>query len=254
MKLLVRPLSLAIASIFAVAGLIAQSQVAVQDGGVRQTLESIFIPPMANAPFTCTLQTEWVQAMADGGTLTLVNRRKIARQSNGRFYQERWVLVPKNGQVPSQMSHIQIADPISHTLLTCTMGTNVCRLENYGGEVTATYKPSAPVSGPLPNGAGNVTTEALGENVFEGVSSMGTRVMRTINPLAMGNDKTLTITREFWFSPALGINLVSKISDPRFGSQNFTVTELTQGEPDPQLFETPKGYTVKDERPAPEAQ
>jgi hypothetical protein len=31
------------------------------DGGVRETLESIAIPPMANALFVATLQREWVR-------------------------------------------------------------------------------------------------------------------------------------------------------------------------------------------------
>ena len=66
-----------------------QGPVYVQDGGVSQSLESIFIPPMVNAPFTCVLHTEWVRSMPDGGTLTLVNQRTIARESSGRFYQER---------------------------------------------------------------------------------------------------------------------------------------------------------------------
>ena len=32
-----------------------------EDGGIRETLESIVITPMARAPFTATLQTEWVR-------------------------------------------------------------------------------------------------------------------------------------------------------------------------------------------------
>ena len=33
----------------------------VADGGTQQTLESIFIPPLANAPFSLTLETEWTR-------------------------------------------------------------------------------------------------------------------------------------------------------------------------------------------------
>jgi len=49
------------------------------DGGVRQVLESIFIPPKPNAPFTLTLDTEWTRPLGNGGTYTLVNERHIAR-------------------------------------------------------------------------------------------------------------------------------------------------------------------------------
>jgi hypothetical protein len=76
-------------------------QVQVQDGGTRQVLESIIMPPKANSPFVTTLHTEWVRGSSDNGTVTFVNDRRIARDSSGRIYQERWLLVPKNGNVDS---------------------------------------------------------------------------------------------------------------------------------------------------------
>ena len=89
------------------------------DGGVRQVLESIFIPPKPSAPFTLTLDTEWTRSLGNGGTYTLVNKRHIARDSAGRVYEERWYLVPKNGKQESTMNYIQIADPSRHTLYNC---------------------------------------------------------------------------------------------------------------------------------------
>ena len=51
-------------------------QVQAQDGGTRQVLESIVIPPKANAPFLATLHTDWVRGSPDSGTFTLVNERR----------------------------------------------------------------------------------------------------------------------------------------------------------------------------------
>jgi hypothetical protein len=231
-----------------------QAPVYVQDGGVSQALESIFIPPMVNAPFTCVLHTEWVRSMPDGGTLTLVNQRTIARESSGRFYQERWLLVPKNGPAQSLMSHIQIADPNNHTLITLRMGTNAGTLTTYGGTTSKVYKPAEPFVGALPDGSGSVMSDALGDNRIQGVDTVGTRITRTTNAWVIGNDRAFTSVREFWFAPSLGINLVSKVSDPRFGSQTFTVTDLTLSEPDPQLFEVVKDFKIQDIRQAPPAQ
>lgn len=212
-------------------------------------LESIFIPPMANAPFTLSLHTEWIKYMADGGTMTVVNQRKIARQGTGRFYQERWLLVPKNGQFQSPMSHIQIADPNEHTATTCAMmGPKVCRIANYGGTTTKVYKPADKPSGPLSDGTGTLTHEDLGKDMILGVETVGTRITMNVNALALGNDRPFAITREFWFAPSLGINLISKIYDPRFGTQIFTVTELALGEPDPVLFDLPKDFRIEDTR------
>src|SRR3974390_1516145 len=106
----------------------------VQDGGVRQVLESIVIPPIPNAPFQATLDTEWVRSALDGGTITFVNERHIARDGGGRIYEERWTLVPKfhpNGDVPSKLTWIQIADPKSYTLYNCSADKHVCDLLTY---------------------------------------------------------------------------------------------------------------------------
>jgi hypothetical protein len=245
MKKLYLPLLLIIS---AAVVLVAQKQVTVEDGGVSQALESIFIPPVVDAPFTCVLHTEWARVMPEGGTITTVNQRRIARQASGRFYQERWVLVPKNGPVQSQMSHIQIADPVNHTLTTCVMWKKTCEITAYGGKTSTVYRPDSQPSGPLPNGHGTLTNEPLGKDMLQRVETEGTRLTQNIGAWAVGNDQPFSITREFWFAPSLGINLVSKVSDPRFGSQSFTVSDLVLGEPDEQLFELPKGFTVNDAR------
>ena len=111
------------------------------DGGVRQVLESIFIPPKPNAPFTLTLGTEWTRPLGNSGTYTLVNERHIARDSAGRVYEERWYLVPKNGKVESTMNYIQIADPAQHTLYNCQVELKKCFLQEYAGLTTTNYRP-----------------------------------------------------------------------------------------------------------------
>jgi hypothetical protein len=54
-----------------------------EDGGVTEILQSIFIPPKTQAPFSLTLHTEWVKTLSDGNTITLVNQRHISRDSQG---------------------------------------------------------------------------------------------------------------------------------------------------------------------------
>ena len=56
---------------------------AARDGGVREVIESIVIPPIPHAPFSATLATEWVKYTADGVSITLVNERHIARDAQG---------------------------------------------------------------------------------------------------------------------------------------------------------------------------
>jgi hypothetical protein len=227
-----------------------EKQVHVEDGGTREVLESIVIPPLANAPFTLTLQTEWVRALADGGTITLVNERRIARDSMGRIYEERWFLVPKNGKIKSRMTTIQIADPNNHTLYNCFFdGQHICTLVNYSATTSTVFKVDGPPPGPLPNDAGYVTRESLGNQLIANVDTVGTRESVVYNPGVFGNDQKLTVSREYWYASQLGINLLSKRSDPRFGTQAFTVTNVDLSEPASQLFDLPEGFKVVDHRP-----
>ena len=225
-------------------------QVQAQDGGTRQVLESIVIPPKANAPFLATLHTDWVRGSPDSGTITLVNARHIARDASGRIYQERWFLVPKNGNVKSQMNAIQISDPSAHTLYTCMLlvTPKVCTLTYYSPSTATVYNFTGVPAGPLANDAGYVTREDIGHQVILGVDTTGTRETVTYNPGAIGNDQKINLTREYWYADQLGINLLSKRTDPSFGTQLFTITEITLSEPDGELFELPKDFKIADHR------
>jgi hypothetical protein len=248
--------SFLLAATFAASGitLLAQRPAMVPgttpDGGVRQVLESIFIPPKPNAPFTLTLDTEWTRPIggAGTGTYTLVNERHIARDSAGRVYEERWYLVPKNGKQESTMNYIQIADPSRHTLYNCQTELKKCFLLDYAGLTTTNYQPPVRPSGPLPDGTGFHTHEELGNNSLDGFDTVGYRESTTLNPGTYGNDQPMTTTREFWYSPQLSIDLISKVDSPQAGKQTFTVKEISAAEPDPQLFVLPAGFEVVDQR------
>jgi hypothetical protein len=221
------------------------------DGGVTEVLQSIVVPPKAEAPFTLTLETEWVKQLYEGGTTTFVNRRRIARDAAGRVYQERWALVPKNDDhVRSILSMIQIFDPLAHTRHDCFMlgKKNTCELLNYERSTSNIYKPISPATGPLSGDQGSAIHEDLGKRLLVGVETEGTHDTLIYNPGAFGNDRKMTVENEFWWSPQLGLNLLSIKIDPRIGKQTFTVTDLVQGDPDPSLFQLPAGFEVVDRR------
>ena len=252
-----RRLTLGIVSLLSSFALVAQTPTpppqrpAAQDGGTREVLESIVIPPIPNQPFTATLQTEWIRYTGEGGTITLVNERPLARDSKGRIYQERWLLVPKYGKIKSQMNWIQIADPKQHTLYSCNPFRHICELETYdpSNELAA----AEPLK-PIPNGTlvqDRLTVEDLGTREISGVETIGRRETTAIEVGAMGNDQPLTATSEIWHSQELAINLLSLRSGPMIGKQNFTITDLSVGEPDPERFKVPAGYEIRDLRKTP---
>jgi hypothetical protein len=223
-----------------------------QDGGVREVLESIVIPPIPHAPFFATLDTEWVKYTADGATITLVNERHIARDAQGRIYEERWGLAPrqKDGSFRSVMTWIQIADPIQRTLYNCSIQKHICDLLTYdpAPDLAAATQRKGP-SGTLTRG--NRTWEDLGTRNIAGVDTVGTRETTTIEAGKMGNDQPLTSMSEFWHAPDLGINLLSIRTSPMFGKETFSITEITPGDPDAQLFELPADYKISDQRKNP---
>jgi len=221
-----------------------------RDGGASEILQSIYIPPLVHAPFTAVVHTSWAKPLPGGGTLTVVNQRRIARDSNGRYFEERWTLTPVGQETGSRQTMIQIADPNAHTLWNCYtyQEPRHCELEDFSGDPVKSYKPPAATSGPLPNFAGVSTHQNLGGRVIQDQQTIGTRDTISYNTGVMGNDQPFSVIRETWYAPSIGINLISIVTDPRIGIQTFTVTNVQLGEPELTLFDLPTGYPKYDAR------
>ncbi len=217
------------------------------DGGASGVMESIFVSPKAGAPFRLTLHTEWTRPLGNGGTFTLTNDRLIVRDSRGRIYQERWILVPKGGEVKSFMTTIQITDPEQHTWYNCVTTEKTCEIFNYRLSNTDDFVPFTRPRSNAPNGSSH-DHEDLGASTYEGENTHGYRETTTIAPGVMGNDKPIVSTREFWFSPRLGFNLSSTVDNPFSGKQVFTASNLSISEPEPGYFQVPTDYKVVDRR------
>jgi hypothetical protein len=86
--------------------------------------------------------------------------------------------------------------------------------------------------------------EDLGSQVIEGIACTGTRETRTIAADAIGNERPIEITSEFWRSADLHLIVLSKHNDPRTGETVYKLTDLKRDEPDPALFQVPSNYKV----------
>jgi hypothetical protein len=218
------------------------------DGGTRDILISILIPPIPNAPFSATVNTEWIRQLPDGSTITLKNHRAIARDKAGRIFQERRALIPDDSNHQSPVTQTEISDPVSQELYICVPQELVCQVE--------TLPPPQPVPSPVdattPKPPGSLGLEELGKRSIGGVETIGARETVVIPTGAIGNDRPLFAKREFWYSASLGVNLVSKRQDPRFGIQNFELSDIIVSEPDAKLFDVPQGAKVIDLRNPPE--
>jgi len=215
-----------------------------EDGPDFERLINIMIPAVPHAPFTSVVTAEWTKTLEDGSTIVRQNHRVVVRDGAGRIFQERRNLVPKGGQAEPELMRVEISDPAQHTKYFCRPEDHACVLRNYDS-------PPAEVADPVGfsgEGKTSLTREDLGKSNVSGIDVVGTRETRIINAGVIGNDRPISITKEFWYSPQLGLNMLVKRSDPRVGSQTFTVTEVGLAEPDPKYFQLPSGYKVVDMR------
>jgi hypothetical protein len=214
-------------------------------GGVQMSLVSISVPPLPGAPFTATVTTEWKRMLDDGSSITIGNRRSIARDNAGRIFQERRNLYPAGDPRENELNRLEFADARAHTLTSCWPEAHLCRVNYYFEPAVAA--PSIP-AGPQEGGKSFLTRLDLGRDIVGGVETIGTRETTTFNAGAIGNDRAINVVKEFWYSQQLGINLIEKRQDPRYGSQTFTVSPISLGEPDATLFDIPAGFRIEDKR------
>jgi hypothetical protein len=223
----------------------AQQGLHAPDGGTRETLTSIVVPPLPNAPFSATVQTEWTKFLADGSTQFTQNHRLIARDGLGRVFQERRTFGPKGSPIESQVWRIELAEPATQTVAYCDTRTRMCELRAY----VATPSTAPPAAGRFANGSG-IVSENLGSQTSNGLELIGTRETQTISPLVTGSERPIVVVKEFWYSRQLGVNVLTTRNDPRSGKEVFTVTDIRRGEPDVALFALPADFRVVDLRAA----
>jgi hypothetical protein len=207
-------------------------------------LTSIFVPPLANAPFTANVDTEWTRLLEDGSTRVVKNHRLIARDGQGRIFQERRMFGPQGSPIESQLWRTELAEPATHTIAYCDTRVHVCELRFYGGMTGMPLPPA----GPSPNGSGSLIREELGTQTLNGLELVGTRETQTVGPAVAGTDRPLVVVKEFWYSKHLGLNVLTKRVDPRSGTEIFTVTDIRQSEPDTTLFRMPPDARIVDYR------
>jgi hypothetical protein len=228
---------------FALGGpLVAQDATAhAPDGGTMQRVESITIPPLPSSPFTAVVTTEWTRIMPDGSTGIVKNHRTVSRDSLGRVFQERRYFSPDGDKQMTRLSELDYQDPTLHQMLRCFPDTRMCTMYRWDMPTTVTL----PKVGPLPNGTGTVTREELGKKTIDNVEVVGSREVTTLNVGVMGNEKAEPIVKEFWYSPRLGINVITKRFDPRASAmQSFVVSNINLAEPNSRVFEPPAGYRI----------
>jgi hypothetical protein len=201
---------------------------------------------VAENPFSARYSIESSRNFDDGSVPTMHLETNVARDSQGRIYREHRSADPNNATEQSELTNIFILDPVAHTQTSCNVAARHCTVRRYHGR--SFLKP--PPDGSLDPGVHFVTRTNLGNDIIEGLSVVGTR--ETVSDRGgWPEEKWQVSTREFWYSPDLGINLSATSKLPTEGTRAIRVIDLSRSEPDPALFQIPANFTVEDrQRPA----
>src|SRR5262245_8089793 len=219
------------------------------DGAPRAMITSIVVPPIPDAPFSATVETEWTRYLENGGRQVLTNRRLIARDGAGRVFQERRLFVAPGSPIQSQVWRTELAESSTHTNAYCDTRSRIGELRFYGGPGSAaqTWSSAAPTT----KTATSAVREELGVRSVNGLDLVGTRESQPLGLTATGSDRPLAVVKEFWYSKHLGLNVITRRDDPRSGIEAFTVTDIQLSEPDRGLFTLPADFKVVDLRASP---
>ncbi|HXU83709.1 MAG TPA: hypothetical protein VN914_20085 [Polyangia bacterium] len=241
--------------------------------------------PVKNAPYSAVGVTELEQTLGDGNRIKQTTKSQLARDREGRTRRELTLGAVGPLAAGDTPKMIFLQDPVGGTNYTldpehkiarkmpkptelalppaigAIKGKRIERVDHDEDFFTAPAPPpGAPGAlGPFPRlqplggiglsvkGMPAPKTEDLGTQVMEGVRVQGTRTTATIPAGAIGNERPIVSVSERWYSPDLGVVVMSKHSDPRLGTTTYKLTNVVRNDPDAALFQVPADYAVKED-------
>jgi hypothetical protein len=81
--------------------------------------------------------------------------------------------------------------------------------------------------------------------MVNGILANGSLVTIAIPKGALGNDREIRVVNERWYSDDLKVLVKSIHTDPRYGVTAYDLTRVTQGPPNPALFQVPADYKLR---------
>lgn len=197
---------------------------------------AIYISPIPNSPLTAIVEVNQTRIEPDGTRVNVKVIETIARDSHGRMYRDAWrrdaagkpMLVTVDLYDPATATYT-IVDPLFKTYW-------VGRLDR---------QPAIMGDGffydPRDDGTPKSQFEHGEDLGLQDLEGLPVHHVREIDPVNDRAEKKV-VTREYWYSDDLRMNLASKLNDPQAVIQTMTVTQLTRKEPEAAIYKTPPGY------------
>jgi hypothetical protein len=212
-------------------------------------------PHRARLPYTVEYSITRVQMLADGTTITHESSESEALDSQGRRMTA--TTFERESENHTPRTHVFVFDPVARTHTVWTVpgkrATVWAESEPGTSHTCAAREPEAEVHSQPMQVHEKPVIEKLGTATIEGIEARGERITRTIPAGSQGNDAPLVRTEEIWRAIPAGLGqmtLRNITDDPRYGKTTREVKSLTQGDPDPALFQPPEGYEIVNQSPA----
>src|ERR1700744_4894691 len=194
-------------------------------GGVNVRIAGVFVTPVANAPFSATVDIVSKQKLPDGSLNIRTSVAHIARDSSGRIYNERRVLVSPAFQGEPTLLSAHIYDPTTHLNTFLDPFSHLARQSIFtGSRQIAAIDPTLG-----PHGGGVLTKqESLGEQTVGNTLLRGTKKIWPVPPAMSGTGSAVEIVDQYWYSPDLSVYLIVQHDDPRTGEQIVAVKDVNR--------------------------
>ena len=266
--MLPRSLRFFLALSIALPALVAAQTSTIQASQTTQPCAACTAP--AQKPYAAEFKTTTVQRLGNGATITRESKEVVAMDSTGRSVRSITQQDMERDAEPHTFTYVNglggglprnsitgvsanwdsrtkqgliINFPTGDEQHGCwadALGTIRARYDNVPSPQMAAYQVQ------VPDWRKHPKNEDLGTTTIQGVEAMGSRTTITIPAGAVGNDQPLETTSEIWRAPTIyNLTLRSVQNDPRTGVMTRELVSLTQGEPDPAIFQPPDGYEIK---------
>ena len=210
-------------------------------------------PPsvVTGAPYSALEVVQTQETLADGNTISRKHQTTVYRDSSGRVRMEE-TITPDAASGKQPFTLVTILDYVGGYRYMLDSSTMTAHQSPLRIPKAAASQSSA--TG-LPRRGGSQQAEvanrpqlvrtALAPQSVNGVMASGTQHTETIPAGAIGNARSIQVSRTTWVSTELKVPVQIKSVDPRFGSTDMELTNIVQSEPSGALFVVPAGYTVK---------
>lgn len=229
--------------------------------------------PVKGQPYSAEAVTETTQQLPDGNRITRTNRTMIYRDSEGRTRREEtlqgigpWATADQQRTVifiqdPVEGAHYvlhphdktarkmplpKLSEQFPHADQTTEAGTERNRFVHANTVKTTATKIGGYLDRPKPDPP---KEETLDSRIIEGVEAEGTRTTLTIPAGQIGNERPIEIVSERWFSPELGVELLTTRNDPRMGTTTYRLQNIQRSEPPLTMFLPPDDYKIEEGDP-----